>query len=126
MARCACGSIAANPRGVFLMVPLLRDSASLSFRPSLVPSSIPLALLRSSNLFPRVFLSSAIIRLSCHDIRVDGPRFAQSSRKRWGWAKRGGHFPAILMRKRQAANPPEVGISPFLFKMWISSLLTCL
>jgi hypothetical protein len=37
-----------------------------------------------------VFLSSAIIRLSCHDIRVDGPRFAQSSRKRWAGRSEAG------------------------------------
>ena len=48
--------------------------------------------------------------VSCRNIRVEGPACAVTARA-VHWTKRGGHFPGILMRKRQAANPLEV-LSP--------------
>ena len=67
IARCACGSIAANPRGVLRMLLVLRDSPPPSLRP-LIPSALlppPTAplLLRSSILSSWLLRSSAIMGL---------------------------------------------------------------
>jgi hypothetical protein len=65
IARCACGSIAANPRGVLRMLLVLRDSPTPSLRPLIPPLPLPtpLLLLRSSILSSWLLRSSAIIGL---------------------------------------------------------------
>ena len=65
IARCACGSIAANPRGVLRMLLVLRDSPAPSLRPLIPPLPLPTPplLLRSSILSSWLLRSSAIIGL---------------------------------------------------------------
>src|SRR6185436_4183974 len=82
IARCAWGSIAANPRGVLrVTVPVLRDSTPLSFLAPLLivpldPLNVPLdppapvRALRSSILSSELLASSAIIYL-LPQFRVD-------------------------------------------------------
>src|SRR6267378_8600745 len=65
IARCAWGSIAANPRGVLRMLLVLRDSPAPSLRPLIPPPPLPTPplLFRSSILASWLLRSSAIIGL---------------------------------------------------------------
>jgi hypothetical protein len=128
MARCACGSIAANPRGVLRVAPLVpRESAPPSFLlvpvpPPLAPPPPP-APLRSSMLSPCLLGSSAIIDLPCRDIRkLLRSRLPDVTRKWYGRSEAASSW--ILMRKRQAAISGRGRTACPATKMWISLLLS--
>ena len=129
IARCACGSIAANPRGVLrLTVLVFRESPPLSFRFPLIPPPLPpptpLVPLRSSILSPWLLGWSAIIDSPCRDIRrLSRSRLPDITRKWYGVGAR-PRLKRFLMRKRQAAISGRGRTARPSPKLWISSLLS--
>ena len=109
IARCARGSIAANPRGVLrLTPPVLRESAPLSplvpFIVPLLPPPTPLPRpLRSSILSPWLSAWSAIINLLPRFSSLSVAPARHPSCERWIGRSVGRVCVGILKRKRQAA-----------------------
>lgn len=129
IARCACGSIAANPRGVLrltLLVP--RESAPPSFLllavPPLLAPPPPPAPLRSSILSPWLLGWSAIIDLPAAIFECCRDHACRTSP---GCGDKVGARPRLsrfLMRKRQAAISGRGRTACPTRKLWISLLLS--
>ena len=107
IARCACGSIAANPRGVLRLTLLVfLESTPLSFRfplMPLLPPPAPLFPLRSSILSPWLLGWSAIIDLPAAIFEFELDAVAGLHRVSGDSVRARPRLRGALMRKQQAA-----------------------